>query len=391
MLDGEQRMPEEKPYVLYGSHASYATAKSRSYLRKKGIPFVERLPASSRFREYVRPESESHRIPQLEAPDGTVVQDTTAIFDYLEPRFPEPPGYPPGARQQLIARMLEILLELQLGRVAWHYRWNYMDGNYRFVGREFGRSFRPQGSDEELDHYGSVIAERMEGKRAGLGDSAALRPVLEAIYEEALDILEAHFTHYPYFFGGLPSIADHVLMGSLFGHLARDPVPSNIMKLRAPRVFRWTEHMNTPEIQSPEFADTATAYLPEDEVPETMLALLRFCLADSAAVLCQSADIYNEWVSARADSPAGTLVSSKGFDEPIVGSFESMLRGVPVPQGAGVYPLWVLQRGLEWFASLEDAPRAACRELFARSGGGELLEIHLARPLTRAGSRMALG
>ena len=90
-------MSDPTPYVLYGSHASYATAKSRSYLRKKGIPFVERLPAAPRFRAYVRPTSENHRIPQLEAPDGTVVQDTTAIFDYLEERFPDPPAYPPGA------------------------------------------------------------------------------------------------------------------------------------------------------------------------------------------------------------------------------------------------------------------------------------------------------
>jgi glutathione S-transferase len=83
-------MSESAPCVLYGSHASYATTKSRSYLRKKGISFVERLPAAPRFWEYVRPTSENQRIPQLEAPDGTVVQDTTAIFDFLEERFPEP-------------------------------------------------------------------------------------------------------------------------------------------------------------------------------------------------------------------------------------------------------------------------------------------------------------
>ena len=32
-------------YTLYGSYASYYTAKVRSYLRKKAIPFVERLPS----------------------------------------------------------------------------------------------------------------------------------------------------------------------------------------------------------------------------------------------------------------------------------------------------------------------------------------------------------
>ena len=39
---------------LYGSYASYVTAKTRCYLLKKGIPFVERLPGHPRFREHVR-------------------------------------------------------------------------------------------------------------------------------------------------------------------------------------------------------------------------------------------------------------------------------------------------------------------------------------------------
>ena len=383
-------MPAHSPCVLYGSHASYATAKTRSYLRKKGIPFVERLPASKRFREYVRPTSENHRIPQLEAPDGTVVQDTTAIFDYLEERFPEPPAYPPGPRQQLVARLFEVLLDAELGRVAWHYRWNFMEENYAFVGREFGRSFRPGGTNEELDHYGGVIAERMEGKRGAFGDSDALRPVLETIYGEVLEILEAHFTQFPYFFGGLPSIADHVLMGSLFGHLARDPEPSRLMKLRAPRVFRWTEHMNTPEIQAPEFADFPIDYLSDDELPETVVALLNLCLSDASAGLVRSAEIYNAWVEENSDRPANSIISSKGFDEAVVGHFEDTLRGVSLPMGAGTHPLWVLQRGLDWFRAQSDPDQKAGRELMEQCGGLALLNVELRRRLTRVGSRMAL-
>ena len=71
------------PYTLYGSYASYYTAKSRSYLRKKGIPFVERLPSDPMFRNKVRPGSGSHRIPQLLTPEGEVIQDSTEILDAL--------------------------------------------------------------------------------------------------------------------------------------------------------------------------------------------------------------------------------------------------------------------------------------------------------------------
>ena len=61
-------------------------------------------------------------------------------------------------------------------------------------------------------------------------------PAFEEIYLDALRVLETHFTTTPYLFGGLPSMADFSLMGPLFGHLARDPVPATLMKQRAPRV-----------------------------------------------------------------------------------------------------------------------------------------------------------
>lgn len=381
-------MPD--PCILYGSHASYATARTRSYLRKKGIPFIERLPSHPRFREHVRPNTGSHRIPQLELPDGSVIQDSVAILDALEALHPERPAYPPGPRQQLAARMFEVLIDGLLGRVAWHYRWNFMEENYRFVGREFGRSFKPQGSDEELDHYGRIIADRMEGKRKGMGVTEAVFPALEAIYTDALDLLEVHFTNTPYLFGGRPSVADFTLMGPLFGHLARDPQPATLMKLRAPRVFRWTEAMNTPEIQTPEFPDVPTEFAADDVLPGQTLELLRLCLRDVGGDLPRTAELFNDWVADKSTWPAGSVVS-KDADEPSIGSFDVTLRGAPVRTHASLYPLWVLQRGLDWFASLEEAESKACRELMVACGGEALLDVQLDRRLTRVENRIALG
>ena len=100
----------------------------------------------------------------------------------------------------------------------------------------------------------------MESKRSGMGASEEALPVFESFYLDALEVLENHFVTTPYLFGGMPSVADFALMGPLFGHLARDPEPARIMKQLAPRVFRWTEAMNTPHIQSPEFADFEMAF-----------------------------------------------------------------------------------------------------------------------------------
>jgi len=376
------------PVVLYGSYASYATAKTRAYLRKKGIPFIERLPSHPRFREHVRPTTGSHRIPQLELADGTPLQDTMAIQDALEVLYPEPAVHPPGPGQQLASRLFENLFDSLIGRVAWHYRWNFMDQNYGFVGREFGRSFKPQGSNDELDHYGRIIADRMEGKRAGMGVTRDLFPLLEAIYFDALDLLEAHFTTTPYLFGGRPSTADFALMGPLFGHLARDPHPASLMKQRAPRVFRWTEAMNTPEIQSPEFSEVPEEFAPDDELPGQTLELLRLCIRDGGR-LDRSTALYNEWVASQADRPAGSLVS-ESIDEPSVGRFKTELRGVSVDAGVGLYPLWVHQRTLDWYASLGDPDRTKARELLVSVGGEALVDVRLARRLTRVGNKIAL-
>lgn len=378
-------------FTLYGSYASYATAKPRSYFRKKGIPFIERVPGIPRFREYVRKSSDNHRIPQVETPDGQVIQDSMVILESLEQQFPEPPAYPPGIQQQLVARLFEFLIDAALGRSAWHYRWNYKDDNYDFVGREFGRSFSPHGSDEELAHFGEVIAERMNGFRTTVfDDTPDAWPAFDEIYLNVLGILEEHFRHYPYLFGGLPSIADHILMGPLFGHFGRDPVPANIMKLKAPRVFRWTEHMNTPDISSPEHFDIPEIYLPDDKIPQGTLGLLRYCVENFGAAIVESVELYNNWAVLQTEKASGDLLSDKPKDhEPAICQFTAQFRGIPYQRSVSSYEIWIIQRVLGWIEGLSDSEKKICRDLLTECGGAEMLDLKLERRLTRVGTYMA--
>ena len=375
---------------LYGSYASYVTAKTRSYLLKKGVPFVERVPGHPRFREHVRANTLNHRIPQLELSDGTAIQDSVAIMDTLEEIYPEPSVYPPGLKQQTLARLFEVLVDGLLGRPAWHYRWNYMEENYGFVGREFGRSFKPQGTNEEIDHFGEIIAQRMESKRSGMGASEEALPVFESFYLDALEVLENHFVTTPYLFGGMPSVADFALMGPLFGHLARDPEPARIMKQLAPRVFRWTEAMNTPHIQSPEFADFEMAFDSGDQISEGALNLFRLCLEAAGQLIPRTSEIYNEWVMDKLNEPDNTMIS-KEVDEPSIGRFETVLRGVTIQNSASLYSLWVHQRTLEWFGSKEDDERETISEFLSKFGAEKMLAMKLKRALTRVNNHIALG
>jgi glutathione S-transferase len=379
------------PYVLYGSHASYHTAKTRAYLRKKGLPFIERVPAHPRFREYVRPTSGNHRIPQLEAPDGTVIQDSAAIVAFLEERHPAPPMRPPGMRQQLVCRLLEVMIDVQFLRPAWHYRWNYMDENYDFVGREFGRSFRPTGTNEELEHYGRLIADRMEGYRGAIDGGDDLHAVLEVQVDELWELLEQHFIDQPYLFGGRPSVADTVLQGPLYGHLARDPVPAMRMKQRAPRVYRFTEHMNTPEVAQPELADVPHDYAAGDTVPDAALQLLQHCVDDQLPALLESARLFDEWAGdpGRRALPAGTP-AVEGVDEPVIARFDSTLRGAPAPAMAQLHTQWLLQDVRDWYQALPVEGRAACEALARDVGAIELMALDPCRRLARAASIITL-
>ena len=393
MPNGKAQNATAEPLMtvyLYGSFASYVTAKTRCYLLKKGIPFIERTPGHPRFRAHVRASTLNHRIPQLELADGTAIQDSVAIMDKLEELYPEPPVYPPGTKQQLVTRLFETLIDGLLGRPAWHYRWNYMKENYGFVGKEFGRSFRPQGSDEELDHFGNIIAERMEGKRSGIGASEEALPIFESLYIDTLKILEDHFTTTPYLFGGRPSVADFALMGPLFGHLARDPQPSLIMKQRAPRVFRWTESMNTPDIQSPEFADFEPQFAANDSLPGRTQDLLLLCIEAAGESLPRTAEMYNSWVSTRLEDPTDTMVS-KDRDEPSIGTYSTILRGVEIQNQAGLYQLWTHQRALDWFESLSPENKNECRAFLRQLNAESLVDIKLDRRLTRVNNHIALG
>jgi hypothetical protein len=376
-----------EPYVLYGSHASYYTAKTRSYLRKKAIPFIERMPSHPRFRSHVRPATANHRVPQMETPDGLCLQDTTVIFDLLEARFPEIPAIPSTPRQRVITHLMELFASEGLVRMAWQYRW-FHEANFQFVKMDFGRSFRPQGSDAELLQYGNVIADQMMslGK---IAPTEADKAELEASYLKLLRCMEDHLIEHPFLLGGHPSAGDYALMGALYAHLGRDPVPLRLMQDHAPRVFRWVEHMNTPEIQSPEFPDVPIAYAPDDTIPTSLEPLLRFLFEGHADRFINSAHAWNAVIEAGTPE-AGEQISADR-DQPLLPPVTISREGVEVVARAAVLDVWLLQRALGFFHSLGPSDQAAVRDQLARVGGEGLVSVQIQRPPVRRNGRFEWG
>ncbi len=377
-------MPETTSvYTLYGSYASYYTAKVRSYLRKKGIGFVERLPSDPAFREIVRPASGSHRIPQLMTPDGEVLQDSVTIIDFLEPRFPTLPAFPDTPRQRTFVHLFELLGSEGLLRLAWLHRWMFEENDH-FVRMDFGRSFRPQGDDEALLKYGSLIADRM--RSYGLPESTVeARAALEEAYVALLAHFEAHLTEHPYLLGGHPSAADYAVMGAMHAHLGRDPAGLRTMQTHAPRTFRWVEHMLLPEVVAPEFAHHTVTFVEDDQVPDTALAILRFIAARYGDALLLNVLAFDQAVH-RMQPKAGQCIDAER-DQPLMPAERVVYTGREQDHAASVYGVWLAQRAQKYYRQQSSQDQTAIEEMLGEGVARELLRAPLTRTVQRRENR----
>lgn len=394
-------------YTLFGSYASYYTAKTRSYLRKKGIPFVERLPSHPDFRGKVRPVSGTAKIPQILTPEGEVVQDTVEILDYLEARFPDLPAIPSTPRQKVFVHLMELLASEGLLMLAFQHRWLFTEENRTFVRMDFGRSFKPQGTDEELMKYGNVIGDNILGEKVKhlMGDAPEfhsfadafsrrggptdeLKARLDREYLGLLALMENHLISHPWFLGGHPSAADYAIMGALHAHMGRDPAGLQLMQANAPRVFRWVEHMIVPEVQSPEFYDRAIEYPGGDEVPDTALKILHYIANLYAEKFILRALAYNKAVE-RISPEKGYVFDAENIDAVLPAETVSY-QGEEREAAASLYHTWILQRAQGAFAALSDADKTCVLEMLGAGLVADLLSVPLTTRVERVNNRIVV-
>lgn len=373
-------------YTLYGAYASYYTAKVRSYLRKKAIPFVERLPSDPFFRSHIRPVSGSHRIPQLQTPTGEVLQDSITIVDFLEARFPQLPAIPTMPNQRIFVHLMELLASEGLLSLAWRHRWLFEE-NEPFITLDFGRSFRPQGSNADLMKYGALISAQMT--REGLPPpTAAQKAALSAEYRALLVLLEDHFMRHPYFLGGQPTQADYSIMGALHAHLGRDPAGLRMMQDHAPRTVRWVEQMLVPEIQSPEFYSVDILLAPNDLIPETAMNLLRHLADAYAKNFLLGARGLNQAVTEHGATAISARLAAS--DQPVLDRVSVELDGGYFEHATQIYAEWLAQRSRRFFQDLSHDDQASVCGRLAHPILIALLTTPVTYPLVRRSQRFQI-
>lgn len=362
----------DKPYILYGSQVSLYTGKIRSYLRKKQLPFEERLTNHPHFLTVVAAKAGGVFQPTIEAPDGAVVRDTTAIIDFIEARHTESSVYPVGPAQRLMALLFELFGDEGLLKAAMHYRWNYPEDNNEWVLQEFSRFANADSKAEAR-----AQAEQMEaGIRSiilpGLGINTKTASAIEASYEEFLDLFEQHLQTFPYLLGGRPCIGDFGLMAPLYAHLGRDPYSASLMKKRAPAVYAWVERMNAADSGMADFPDMPSEFLTNDIIPETLLPIIKLITQDFMPELHSVIRFLDAWLAQQDKLPANTPVVSGGVVAMGVigalGEHTVSMRDVEIKQVVRHYSQWMFQRVLDHYLSLNSTDLAAVNSCLESTG-----------------------
>ncbi len=351
-------------YKLYGAAISLYTGKARAYLRYKNIPFIEE-PGSREIFERIG----FRMVPVLHTPDDKLIQDTSDIIDHIEKVRGGASVYPEGANQKLIALLFEVYGDEWLVMPAMHYRWNY---NLDYILEEFGKLVVPDASAAEQRKAGEKLSAAFRGSLPFLGVTDDTIPAIEACYEELLGQLNEHFKNHWYLFGTRPSIGDYGLMGPLYAHNFRDPASGDIMKRLAPNVVRWIDLMNTP-------APNSGHFLTDDEVPETLIPILKRIFSDCIPAMVDTIRANGEWIDENPDAkelPGG------------IGEHTFQVGGVEGRRMIRPYNQWMFQRPLDHYHSLEGADRQRADDILRKVGGFDLMQTLIKHRLKRANYKL---
>ncbi|MEH6569096.1 MAG: glutathione S-transferase family protein [Halioglobus sp.] len=400
-------------YRLFAWNLSYFSAKIRAYLRFKEfhgvLSYEEILATQDIIDAIIKPATGTNVVPQLQGADGRWFQDSSEIIDLLEAANPQAPVIPTGPKQKLVSYLVELLADewmLPWGFwERWHHTQKKNSPNHEvFNALQWGRIFNVDGTGSERIAAGRFAFGEAKlddpdnapgGPIVGLTQLGVTPKTQEAWTESMMDMLaclEAHFDLHDYILGGQPSLADFALLGPLYPHLYKDPVPGFMIRTQYPMVSEWIERVNGSKeagyksYREPQYRlvdgelvkQQPGTILPNDEVPATLLPLLQIFFSEMWPMLKDTVHVVREFAAAAPDSdlPGKTFHSSAEFKDAQSGdgglTLEFQIGDEHERRMASPYHVWMLQRMSDAIAS--DKPELVSF-VNAFEEGAELLDL----------------
>ncbi len=420
-------------YRLYSWEHSYFSGKVRAYLRHKhragalGDGFEDILATPELLTGLLDRRSGSTAVPQLEAPDGTWVQDSSEIIDFCEAAHPEcgvVPDPVAAPRQCVASYIIELLADEWTVVPGFWARWFFSEdgrapSHRGFNEQQWGAMIGAGASGPQRRQVGAAFFEQAfgishsrdepRGVYAGLvhlGCDATTERAWQASQHRLLERLETHFGAHDYVLGGRPSLGDYGLLGPLYAHLYRDAVPGFALRTHFPIVSEWVERTNGEgalnarmfgqklygldgegRLQGRPATSDGGEWLPDDALAPTLDPIIALFFDELWPVLRSSAQVLRAFI-ARPDFEAGgelpgkTFTATPGFETHQTGegalTHEFEVHGARGRRMVVPYQIWMLQR-LESVLSRvvqHEAGRSSLEAWLGRfEGGSELLDL----------------
>lgn len=313
-------------------------------------------------------------MPTIELSDGRVIRDSSAIIDHFENEF-DSQFTPSSPKQKAMSLLFNVIGSDGLLRPAVHFRWRFPE-NLPLVLSHF-EELTPKDALKRFTVAGRV--EQMQDACIKLGVTTDRIEFVESIYVRFLRKLNAHFELFPYLFGGKPSIGDFGLMGPMYAHLSRDIKPLTLMHEHGIHVLRWVERMNRSDPSFSAAHAPEENYLDNDEIPDTLLEILRHMAIDFVPETKATCDGLNEWIDSQSELVFGTTV-----ERTIDGIANFYVEGTSMSSALLPYRFYLLKRLQDYVAESPAGVKQDLIQLLESVSMLEILETKLSRNIGRA-------
>jgi glutathione S-transferase len=380
-------------YRLFTWGLSYFSAKIRAYMRYKAfhgaLKFEEILATQDLMMNYIVPATGAAVVPQVQTPKDDWLQDSSEIIDALESIHPEAPVVPSTPRQRLVSYLIELLADEWMLPWGFWERWHYSlkdvaPNHEAFNAQQWGPIFNADGTGLERREAARFVfkemmridnpAEAVVGPYSGLvqlGVTEKTEAAWTTSIRNMLSLLETHFDTHDFVLGGRPTLGDFALMGPLYAHLYRDPVPGFMMRTEFPLVCEWIERTNgsdesgirsykqssykfeNGELVGQPAATNNGELLADDQIPDSLLPFISVFFDEMWPALKLNAKTVTDYLAGPDVDKVAPLPGKSFYAPPEFSELQSKggalnyefeIGGVTECKMASPYQIWMLQR-----------------------------------------------
>ena len=237
-------------YKLMGMEVSPYTMKVLSYLKYKDISW-EWFPRNMRTEKTFQQNAKVQLIPMLFLTDGSAMQDSTPIIEYLEAEHPDPSIYPDDPALRFLAALLEEFGDEWCNKLMFFQRWfakaDQIATGRRIAGAMLEGQWFARVAQPVMARF---IVRRMIPRLSFAGANETNMPHLQRSFESVVAKLNTHLATRSYLLGGRPSFGDFAVWGNLYQALT-DPTAGSYMNKNARHLVAWIERMLEPDEDGP--------------------------------------------------------------------------------------------------------------------------------------------